>query len=61
MSDFFNNGIVQGVFITLIGVLVLGIYGWLKFKRDKKIVTKLLKNSGVETRKKRNRKNEIKP
>ncbi len=61
MSDFFNNGIVQGVCMTLFAVLALGIFGWLKFKRDKKIVTKLLKNSGVETRKKRNRKNEINP
>jgi hypothetical protein len=50
MSDFFKNGIVQGVLATLIGVLVLGIFGWLKFKRDEKIVTKFLKNSGVETR-----------
>ena len=49
MSDFFENGIVKGVFVTLIGVLILGILGWLKFKRDEKIVTKLLKNSGVES------------
>jgi CRISPR/Cas system CSM-associated protein Csm2 small subunit len=49
MSDFFKNGIVQGVFATLIGVLILGILGWLKFKRDEKIVTKVLKNIGAET------------
>jgi hypothetical protein len=49
MSDFFKNGIVQGVLATLVGVLILGIFGLLKFKRDEKIVTKFLKNSGVET------------
>jgi hypothetical protein len=49
MSDLFNNGIVQGVLATLFGVLALGIFGWLKFKRDEKIVTRFLKNSGVET------------
>lgn len=50
MSDYFENGIVQGVLATLIGVLILGIIGWLKFKRDEKIVTEFLKNSGIETR-----------
>jgi hypothetical protein len=50
MSDFFRNEIVQGVLVTLIGVLILGIIGWLKFKRDEKIVTEFLKNSGIETR-----------
>ena len=50
MSDFFKNGIVQGVLATLIGVLILGIFGWLKFKRDEKIVTEFLKNLEVETR-----------
>jgi len=49
MNDFFNNGIVQAVLATLIGVLILGIFGWLKFKRDEKVVAKFLKNSGVET------------
>ena len=49
MSDFFKNGIVQGVLATLVGALILGIFGWLKFKRDEKIVTKFLKNFGVET------------
>lgn len=48
MSDFFNNGIVQVLLATLVGVLVLGIFGWLKFKRDEKLVARFLKNSGVE-------------
>jgi hypothetical protein len=49
MNDFFKNGIVQVVIATLIGALILGIFGWLKFKRDEKVVTRFLKNSGVET------------
>ena len=48
MSDFFKNGIVQGVLATLVGVLILGLFGLLKFKRDEKIVTEFLKNSGVD-------------
>jgi hypothetical protein len=49
MSDFFKNGIVQGLLVTLIGAIILGLFGWLKFKRDEKIVAKFLQNSGVET------------
>jgi hypothetical protein len=48
MSDFFKNGIVQGVLLALVGVLVLGLFGWLKFRRDEKIVAEFLENSGVE-------------
>lgn len=49
MSDFFNNGIVQAVLATLVAVLVLGIFGLLKFKRDEKIVAEFLKNTGIIT------------
>jgi len=49
MNDFIKNGIVQAVLATLIAVLILGIFGWLKFKRDEKVVAKFLKSSGVET------------
>ena len=49
MSDFFENGIVQGILATLIGALILGLFGLFKFKRDEKMVTKFLENSGVET------------
>ena len=49
MSEFFKNGILQGVLATIIGAIILGVFGWLKFKRDENIVTKFLKNSGVET------------
>ena len=50
MSDFLNNGIVKVVFATLVAVAVLGLFGWLKFKRDEKIVIEFLKNSGLGTR-----------
>jgi len=30
------------------GVLVLGLFGWLKFKRDEKVVADFLRDSGVE-------------
>ena len=49
MSELFKNGIVQGVLATLIVAMILGVFGWLKFKRDEKIVTKFVENSGVET------------
>jgi len=49
MTDYFENGIVQGVLATLLVVFVLGIFGWLKFKRDERIVAGFLKNSGIET------------
>jgi len=48
MSDFFNSEIVQWVLATLIGMLILGILGWLQFKRDEKIVAEFLKRSGIE-------------
>jgi hypothetical protein len=34
MNDFFKDGIVQALIATLNGTLILGIFGWLKFKRD---------------------------
>jgi DNA invertase Pin-like site-specific DNA recombinase len=49
MIDFFSNRIVQGVLATFVVVLVLGLFGWLKFRRDEKIVIEFLKKSGVET------------
>lgn len=49
MSDFFNNDILQWLLGTLIGGLILGLLGWLKFRRDEKIVSEFLKKSGVET------------
>ena len=49
MNDFFNNGIGQWVLATLIVVLILGIFGWLKFRRDEKLVAEFLKKSGIDT------------
>ena len=35
--------------VTLVVVIVLGVFGWLKFRRDEKIVIEFLKKSGVES------------
>ena len=37
------------VLVTLVVVIILGLFGWLKFRRDEKVVIEFLKNSGVET------------
>ena len=49
MSDYLKNGVLQGLLLLLVVVLVLGLFGWLKFRRDEKIVTEFLAKSGVET------------
>jgi len=41
--------VIVVVLATLV-VVILGVFGWLKFRRDEKIVMEFLKNSGVETR-----------
>ena len=56
MSHFFNDGVIQGVLAVLIAALVLGIFGWLKFKRDERIVDRFLKQSGVASGHARHRK-----
>jgi hypothetical protein len=48
MRDIFDNQVVLVVLATLVVVVILGVFGWLKFKRDEKIVMEFLKNSGVE-------------
>ena len=50
MRDFFDNEVVHLVFAALVVVVILGVFGWLKFRRDEKIVMEVLKNSGVENR-----------
>ena len=44
---------VNTVFYWVIGILVcvfiLGFFGWLKFRRDEKIVTDFLEKSGINT------------
>jgi hypothetical protein len=42
--------VIVAVLATLVVVVILGVFGWLKFRRDEKIVMEFLKNSGVETR-----------
>lgn len=50
MTDFLNNGIVQAVLLFLGAVVVLGLFGWLKFRRDEKVVADFLKTSGLQER-----------
>jgi len=40
---------VQAVLAALLVVLILGIFGWIKFKRDEKIVARFLQDAGIET------------
>ena len=48
MRDFIDNEVLLVVLATLVVVVILGVFGWLKFRRDEKIVKEVLKNSGVE-------------
>jgi hypothetical protein len=36
------------VLVTLVVVIILGLFGWLKFRRDEKVVIEFLKNAGVD-------------
>jgi hypothetical protein len=40
--------VIKIVLVTLVAVIILGVFGWLKFRRDEKIVIEFLKNAGVE-------------
>ena len=44
------NEIVQWVFGALVAAVVLGLFGWYKFRRDEKLVTEFLKESHVDSR-----------
>jgi len=48
MRDFIDNGVIQVILAVLVVVVILGVFGWLKFRRDEKIVMDVLKNTGVE-------------
>ncbi len=48
MDGCLENEIVQGVIAILLVVLILGLFGWLKFRRDSKTVARLLENAGLE-------------
>ena len=50
MRDIFDNEVILVVLATFVVVVILGVFGWLKFRRDEKIVMDVLKNSGVEPR-----------
>jgi len=49
MNDFFSSRMVAGALGVLLAVLILALFGWLKFKWDEKIVARFLKDSGIET------------
>jgi len=49
MADLLDSGLLQGALGMLLGVLVLALFGWLKFKRDERIVARFLRDSGIET------------
>ena len=44
------NEIVQWIFGALVAAVVLGLFGWYKFKRDEKLVTEVLRKSPVDSR-----------
>jgi cytochrome b len=48
MRDYFDNEVILVVLATLVVLVILGVFGWLKFRRDEQIVMDFLKNSGVE-------------
>jgi hypothetical protein len=50
MNELFENEAAKLAFGALVAVLVLGVFGWLKFKRDEKVVASFLKDSGVGDR-----------
>jgi len=50
MTDILDSEVFQIVLVTLVAVVVLGLFGWLKFRRDEKIVIEFLRNSGVGDR-----------
>jgi hypothetical protein len=54
VSDIFGSAVVQAFLALSLVVLLLAGLGWLKFRRDERLVTWVLKKSGVEDRRKRN-------
>jgi hypothetical protein len=44
-----STEVIKVVLLTLVVVIILGGFGWLKFRRDEKVVIEFLKKSGVET------------
>lgn len=50
MTDLFDNEFVQGVLLAIIGILILGVFGWLKYRRDEKIVTKYLQEYAADSK-----------
>ena len=40
---------IKIVLVSILVVVILGLFGWLKFRRDEKIVIEFLKSAGVDT------------
>jgi len=49
MADFFNQTLVQWILAAIVAVGVLALFGWLKLKRDEKLVAEFLRASGVDS------------
>jgi hypothetical protein len=43
-----SNEVIKVVLASLLVVVILGLFGWLKFRRDEKVVIDFLKHAGVD-------------
>jgi len=48
MSEFLDNGALQKILAGLVCVVILGVFGWLKYKKDRNIATTYLKDLGID-------------
>ena len=51
MAEPLNLTILEWILLAIAAVAVLGLFGWLKFRRDERVVADFLRDSGVDTRK----------
>ncbi|GMQ89580.1 MAG: hypothetical protein BMS9Abin09_1082 [Gammaproteobacteria bacterium] len=49
MKELFNNNVVQGVIVTLIGAFILWLVSYIRFKMDEKKIHKFLTASTANT------------
>ena len=49
MTDFLDEPLVRWILLATGAVGVLGLFGWLKLRRDEKVVAEFLRQSGVDT------------
>ena len=50
MTDFLNEPLVQWILLAIVVVGVLALFGWMKLRRDEKVVADFLHSSGVDSR-----------